>query len=418
LEYRFVIAHPRSDEPKTVHDPLRAYLEAISRVPLLSAEEEAQLTARLDVLRRSLRRRILRCGVALPHVFALFERVAAGRMRIDELFEVCTRDHLAKEQIRQSMPQIIDQLRCLLCRRRRSLTAARKADRPADQRARLLARARRLRREAVAVVEQFPVRYSHLDGVLGRMEEMAESPAGCRKVTAIRELKERYLASRNRLVSSSLRLAVAEAKRYRNRGVPFLDLIQEGNRGLIRAAEGYDRRRGARFATYAMWWIGQAVRRFVLEQSGVIRVPEYARLRAAAQTGIQLRVPRWTFSLDEPHADGENRLAEILPGRSEDDLLDSLDLNLLRERMARTLECLSDREREIILLRYGVIDQHGHTQAEVGRLVRMTRERVRQIETLAIKKMRQSAGRTQLRSFLDEPQPHGPAPAPRESRSA
>jgi len=262
-----------------------------------------------------------------------------------------------------------------------------------------------------------------------------ETPATLRRRLArIATLQKTHENARRILSVANLRLVVSIAKHYRNRGLSFLDLIQEGNTGLMRAVDKFESARGFKFSTYATWWIRQAISRAIADHSRTIRVPVHMlstvdkvldagrrvtqqhkrrpTLEETAQaagvsvdaTHRALSVNRRMLSLDEPLGDaGENYLGELLPDQRRHDPLLGINRDSLKAGIAAALQSLNYREREIIRLRYGLSDGYAYTLSEVGKIFSVTRERIRQIECDAIRKLQQPSCTRKLADFLDYP---------------
>jgi RNA polymerase primary sigma factor len=269
----------------------------------------------------------------------------------------------------------------------------------------------------------------------GRMarEELARGNVSARRRIELRKLIEDGWAAREHLITANSRLVISVAKKYMGRGVPFLDLIQEGNIGLIRATKKFDYRRGHKFSTYATWWIRQAVTRAIADQGRTIRVPVHmgdqinkllrvqhqltqrlGREPSVEELATALEVPpkkvenmiqvaRRPLSLETPTDDEED---SVLGDFIEDDEAappdDTATYNLLREHLTDVLNGLPPREVRILQLRYGLLDGQAYTLEEVGRKMGVTRERVRQIEAQALSRLRHPSIRRKLRDYLGE----------------
>jgi RNA polymerase primary sigma factor len=269
----------------------------------------------------------------------------------------------------------------------------------------------------------------------GRMarEELARGNVSARRRLELRRLIEDGWVAREHLITANSRLVISVAKKYMGRGVPFLDLIQEGNIGLIRATKKFDYRRGHKFSTYATWWIRQAVTRAIADQGRTIRVPVHMgdqinkllriQHQLTQRLGREPSVDELAIALDVPPKKVENMIQvarrplslETPTDDEEDSVLgdfimddeapppdDTATYNLLKEHLEDVLNSLPPREVRILQLRYGLLDGQAYTLEEVGRKMGVTRERVRQIEAQALSRLRHPSVRRKLRDYLGD----------------
>jgi RNA polymerase primary sigma factor len=452
-------------------DPLRLYLNQIGKIPLLTRQQETDLAAEVEISRRRFRRSLLECHFVLCNSVALLERVQWRKLPFDRTVQVSVSDHLEKHQILGRLPHNLRTLKALKERNRQDYRiVASKSQKKSARRAawrRLVQR----RRRAVRLIEELGLRLERIEpyyetlfklsqrldqlqaeigsmkahGVPRRdrqaqaaefhsiLRAIQESPQGLRRrVQRLRQIYAQYNRAKQKLSEGNLRLVVSVAKKYRNRGVGLLDLIQEGNAGLMRAVDKFEYRRGFKFCTYATWWIRQAVTRAIADQSRTIRVPvhmaaEIARVRHIAgqlihQMGREptieelaekvgttvdearrlLKMNAYPASLDLPVGSDEDvHFGDLLSDRMTEEPAAGAGQQMLRGRIGKLLATLSYREREIIKLRFGLGDGYNYTLEEVARIFRVTRERIRQIEDRAIRKLQDPSRSAELVGFLD-----------------
>jgi RNA polymerase primary sigma factor len=451
-------------------DALGLYLRQMGAIPLLNREQELALARRLEHARQRFRRAALASWLTVARVVETFERVQAGQLPIDPTIDVITSLALSREQIVARMPHNLRTLRHLL--------AASRADFKALMRTTSAAGKERLRRtlwrklrKAIHLVEELSPRAELLERLseqlhtwVDNMRQLEANIAACGRSAAdrqeqtrltkqLRDLmaeaqttpeelaalvrvvsrrQARYQRARRELAEGNLRLVVAIAKRYRGRGLSFADLIQEGNRGLMRAVDKYEHRMGFKFGTYATWWIRQGITRALADNARTVRVPCHQvgtlaameRIRGelavehgreptveeiAASLGVtpeetrSLRaVSRHPISLHEPlGGEGERALSDFLNDPGANHPGQTVDQHLLRERIAEVLRSLTPREREVIEMRFGLKDGQPRTLDEVARTYGITRERIRQIEARGLLKLRQPVRSQRLVGFAD-----------------
>lgn len=278
--------------------------------------------------------------------------------------------------------------------------------------------------------DDLEVMREELDGL--RSLVLEEPAQLARRVADLNTVYWEYEQSKRNISGSNLRLVVSIAKRYRNRGLSFLDVIQEGNTGLMRAVDKFEFRRGYKFSTYATWWIRQAITRALADHSRTIRIPVHmmesiGRIRSIQRAILQergfeasveevaersgmneaeirkvLKTARTPVSLDKPMGDGnEAYLGEFLEDDQNQPPADEAMQEMLKQRIDLVLKTLTYREREIIKLRYGIGDGYTYTLEEVGRIFKVTRERVRQVEAKAIRKLQHPVRARKLQGFID-----------------
>ena len=455
-------AHPPEESSTGADDSLGLYLRQMGAIRLLNKDDERILAEKLERGRTRFRDAALVCPYILGEALATFERVRAGKAAVDPTIDVysCEQLKLSREQILARFADHLPKIKKLLrqdaqhfadglgvlnrkkasdWRRKRvkRLLSARgymeelsprtdQLERWVDK---LLDIADEMKR-LVGDVEEDPTRQDELTEAQNKYhlthKELRAS------VQLLRRRRSQYQKVRRALAEANLRLVVSIAKNYRNRGLPFVDLIQEGNRGLMRAVDKYEHRLGYKFGTYATWWIRQGVQRALADHARTVRVPchqigllaKIERMRTElggslgreptseevaqalgvteAETRSLRSVGRQPISLHEPiGGDGERALEDFLSDANIQTPGQNADARLLKERITEVLKSLAPREREVIELRFGLKDGTPRTLDEVAKQYGITRERIRQIEARGIHKLKQPNRSQRLEEFAD-----------------
>ena len=460
------------ETPSSSRDPIRMYLSQMGHIPLLSREKEIFLAKQIEVARKWFRRKIAESDFAIGLVVDTIEKVCRNELPFERTLRTSETENLRKEQIQGRIPVNLPTIKRLLSENRVDWEAQ-KAAKTKGEIATIKARMKTRRRKLAWLCEELSVRTQRVQPMMRRMEQIGrrlqdlqtqiqklserrtvaaanesevlrreqselvdlvlETPADfCDRMKRIMAKFDAWTRAKQHLSGGNLRLVVSIAKKYRNRGLSFLDLIQEGNAGLMRGVEKYEYRRGYKFSTYATWWIRQAITRAVADHARTIRIPVHmfqciSQLKAkseqirqetgrdpsmeelAESVGMSLEeteriMKTWKHpvSLDTPVGESEDgSFGDFLQDDNETNPAESAMQEMLRDKIEVVLRSLTYREREIIKLRYGLGDGYSYTLEETGRIFKVTRERIRQIESKALRKLQHETRAAHLRGFVD-----------------
>jgi RNA polymerase primary sigma factor len=456
----------------TSDDPVRMYLKEMGSVPLLSREEEVEISKRIEKAQIQIERIIMRFRYSAKEAISIANYLVGGKDRFDKVIsekEIANRNEFLQllpklMQLLKKEDLLLEQFLLKLDVTSKEAERARIFDEIEKSRIRTQAYLRRLHlrhniiEDFCEVILRAYDRFLQLEKDIHELTPRAQRnkfalsklDAAKRRLTKLELAAGRYLddfkkdvrmlqrwmdksqEAKREMVESNLRLVISIAKKYTNRGLSFLDLIQEGNMGLMKAVEKFEYRRGYKFSTYATWWIRQAVTRAIADQARTIRIPvhmietinkvlrgakklmmesgrEPTPEELAEEVGItpdrvreSYKIAQHPISLQAEVGDsGESQFGDFIEDTSVDSPSEATGYSILKDKMNDVLDTLTDRERKVLIRRFGLLDGKPKTLEEVGLEFNVTRERIRQIEAKALRKMRHPTRSKQLRAFLD-----------------
>ena len=458
---------------KRIDDPIRMYLTQMGTIPLLTREQEIRLAKKIETTRMFFRRLTLESDYAARQAIETLQQVHEGKLPFDRTMRISTAEENAKEKVASRIPYNSATVRRLIDLNETAWEEIDQEGSTPDRQATLRFEMEDRRRRIATLLEECCLRSGRIQPLMRKLQAvnkklkdlakriekaekhpdrydpedvfvMREERAGLRglvleepnelaiRVREIEKVFEEYEQAKRDLSGGNLRLVVSIAKKYRNRGLPFLDIIQEGNTGLMRAVDKYEYKRGYKFSTYATWWIRQAITRAIADHARTIRVPVHmietmSKLRNIQKVLLQelgreptveeiamkakmpieetrrvMKISRHPISLDRPVGESEDsHFGDFIEDERQESPADSATSEMLRQRINDVLRTLTYREREILKLRYGIGDGYTYTLEEVGRIFKVTRERVRQVESKAIRKLQHPIRRQRLSNFLN-----------------
>ena len=450
---------------KALDDPIRMYFSQMAAIPLLTRDEEILYAKEIEKSQKELVRHIYQTSLGQDEALQLLEQILNQTRLVEKSLDLTLSRkgdrHAFFDRLHKELPRMrsLFEMNTLESLDLEELALSDKSDRPTLEK-RLHNRVLRLARmlESYMVKMKYVTRWQHKIAKLGRnlevvivglrvrnkraiateFDEINEAilepyPAFIERGREITRQFNRYETAKGNLSSGNLRLVVSVAKKYRGRGLTFLDLIQEGNTGLMRACEKYEYRKGYKFSTYATWWIRQAISRAIAEKSRMVRLPVYmsetmSKLGGISREHLQktgrrpdlheiaiilevpeeelqsmIRLSRSPVSLSTPvGSEDDSTFGDFIEDHRFTSPSESITAAALKGRMGNVLETLSLREREVIKMRFGIGRDDTYTLEELGKKFKVTRERIRQIEIRALKKLRHPVRSRNLEGFLDD----------------
>ncbi len=459
---------------RRIDDPVRMYLTQMGEIPLLTRAEEISLAKKIELTRTIFRNLVLQSDYCISQAVDTLQQVSDGRLPFDRTMKISTSEAMAKNTITKLLPENLATVRKLMEQNQAEFELLRKT-KAAGPRKDMIRRMNRRRPKIAKLLEELSLRTGRiipmmrkLQALHRKMKDLERRIAAQRKrvtageelaamedelhgmeelvledtaqlgdrITKMRRAFNEYEDAKRKLSGGNLRLVVSIAKKYRNRGLSFLDIIQEGNTGLMRAVDKYEYRRGYKFSTYATWWIRQAITRAIADHARTIRIPVHmietmSRLRNISKQLLQdlgreptieeiakqakmpvsearrvLKISRHPISLDRPVGESEDSyFGDFIEDDAAESPVQSAGNEMLKDRIEEVLKTLTYREREILKLRYGIGDGYTYTLEEVGKIFKVTRERVRQVEAKAIRKLQHPVRSRKLEGFLETSRP-------------
>ncbi|MDR0608508.1 MAG: sigma-70 family RNA polymerase sigma factor [Planctomycetaceae bacterium] len=460
-------------EAELLSDPIHVYLMQMGKLPLLTLQEENEATTKIELSRKAFYRFILANDYLLIQIIKILKKVQTGHLRLDQMADISVSDRQQRQHIGRLITVHIETLKKIYAENRKDFHIIVSHNTSRAEKKTVYHRIRLRRRRAFRLIQELRFRIALLMPYFERLEKIMSTMNSLQKkirklkqhlipihsgflfrnrkklhrlirhvletpkslnhyIRCSKKLHDEYADVKRSFSAGNLRLVVSIAKKYRHRGLTFLDLIQEGNTGLLKAVDKFEKHRGCKFSTYATWWIRQAISRAIADHARTIRVPVHMQetlnrvhrvyqdiqYKTGASPTIEemasqcqlsskeisqiMQIGHRPLSLDQTIGMmEESSFGELLEDSKQLRPDDELTRASLRDRIDDVLQALTNREREIIKLRFGLGDGSVHTLDEVGKIFSVTRERVRQIEAKAVRKLQHPIRSRKLSCFLD-----------------